>query len=105
DIEKFDSYQQIEVLRLLANVVKHAEGNSCQLLHNKRPDFFERKDPLFSNTMSLQPLPVDLPLGGADIYVSLDDIREFIDSIKKFWNEFWVKEEEINMVSGQTRLL
>ncbi len=102
DITTFSSYDQIKVLRLLANTVKHAEGDSCQSLHEQRPDFFERKDPFFKEIQSPSRLPVELPLGGAGIFVSLDNIKEFINAIKDFWNEFWVKVEETNMASRQT---
>lgn len=41
DIEKMKCWNQIKELRLLVNVIKHAEGNSADRLRKIRPDYFE----------------------------------------------------------------
>ena len=40
DIEKFSSWAKVNELRLLANAVKHADGDSCTELKGLRPDLF-----------------------------------------------------------------
>ncbi|OGO76911.1 MAG: hypothetical protein A2Y23_08770 [Clostridiales bacterium GWB2_37_7] len=41
NIESMKCWEQIKELRLLVNVIKHAEGNSADRLRKIRPDYFE----------------------------------------------------------------
>lgn len=41
DIESMKCWEKIKELRLLVNVIKHAEGNSADRLRKIRPDYFE----------------------------------------------------------------
>lgn len=88
DITEFSSWSKIDELRLVANTVKHAEGDSAQKLHGQRPDLFEhpdlRKQGLSFGTSNPH---VFLPLPGEDLYVSLEDIRQYRDALLEFWKE------------------
>lgn len=88
DIEAFDSWGQIDELRLLSNVVKHAEGQSSRALHAKRPALFKAPGlPDFGQWNLARPR-VFQPLLGEDVYVSVEDVRRFRDALTKFWSEF-----------------
>ena len=87
DIKNFASWSKIDELRLVANTVKHAEGNSSYKLREIRPDLFI--NPLFSqNPFPLQGFDsVFQPLVGDDLYVSLQDIKDYCDHLVQFWKE------------------
>jgi hypothetical protein len=40
DIRFATFYRQLDILRLIANVVKHSDGKSCDELFAKAPDMF-----------------------------------------------------------------
>ena len=88
DIEIFLSWQKIDELRLVANAVKHGVGSSAIELHKKRPD-------LFTNPISKMHLPklntdyydLYLPLAGEDLYLSIEDLKNYADAIPTFWDE------------------
>jgi|SRR5215472_13366004 len=48
DLRALNSWNSINELRLLANVVKHAEGNSSEELRELRPDLFAHPDLMLS---------------------------------------------------------
>ena len=77
DIESFKSWQKIDELRLVANTVKHAEGDSAKDLRDIRRDFFEFPDQ-----------PIAQPLLGEDVEVSVEDIKNYRDHLVQFWEEF-----------------
>jgi hypothetical protein len=88
DITKFQCWLDLEELRLLANTVKHAEGDSAKKLHTLRPDLFER--PSFGLSLlgkRSSPPRVYSPLMGEDVYVSVQDLRRFANSVEQFWKE------------------
>jgi hypothetical protein len=90
DIAKFSSWLKLDELRLVANTVKHAEGDSAQKLRAKRPDLFQHpwlkgRFDLFSGASTR---PAFLPLAGQDIYISLADIKDYRNAILTFWREF-----------------
>jgi len=87
DIKTFSAWAKIEELRLAANAVKHAEGNSAKKLHTLRPDMFQNPhlDKLeFPNARNFQ---VFQPLVGEDLYVSLKDIHDYRATLITFWQE------------------
>jgi len=87
DIKTFSSWAKIEELRLVANAVKHAEGNSAKRLHTLRPDMFQNPHldqlglPKTRNSRIFQPLV------GEDLYVSLTDIHDYCETLTTFWQE------------------
>lgn len=86
DVTSLASWGKVDELRLVANTVKHAEGESAQKLHELRPDMFER--PQIAGIAFASRTPrVFQPLVGEDLYVSLDDVREYRDSVVNFWQE------------------
>ena len=88
NVEGISSWAKVEELELLANTVKHAEGDSAQKLSTKRPDHFVHPalpKPLFNLGVSSR--PPFLPLAGENLYVSLEAIKEYRDAIVAFWEE------------------
>ena len=87
DIKNFACWSKIDELRLVANTVKHAEGPSSDRLREIRSDMFI--NPLFSqDPFPLQGLDsVFQPLVGDDLYVSLQDIKDYCDYLVQFWQE------------------
>jgi len=88
DLESLPSWRKLDELRLVANVVKHAEGDSAEQLRIARPDLFEAP--------SLNELDIEvtcgkptifLPLAGEDLYVGAEDIRSYEKAIASFWDE------------------
>lgn len=87
DITTFSSWAKIDELRLLANTVKHADGNSSKRLHELRPDMFQNShlDKFgFSDTRNPH---IFQPLIGEDLYVSLTDVQEYSATLISFWQE------------------
>jgi hypothetical protein len=88
DITAFSSWPKIDDLRLVANVVKHGEGDSAQRLRRERPALFENPEIKKLGLSSGRVNPrVFLPLAGEDLYVSLADIKEYRDAVVGFWEE------------------
>jgi hypothetical protein len=87
-VENFNSWSKIDELRIVANTVKHADGQSAQELKSKRPDLFSRTtNPPFITPHSIPPGPVRTPLAGDSLYITQDELNKFIDAVKEFWNE------------------
>jgi hypothetical protein len=84
DVAKFPEWASLNELRLLANCVKHAEGNSCGQLAKLRPDLFERP------TVGLSfkgPRPfVERPLSGEGVYFSVAEFDKMAGRLKRFWD-------------------
>ena len=88
EVTAFQCWSKIEEFKLVANVVKHAAGNSAEGLMRVRPDLFSppyNQDSLHSFQGS--PDQVFMPLGGNDLYVSLDDLRGYQQAVIAFWDE------------------
>lgn len=86
-IDKFRSWPKIKELRILANAVKHADGDSCEQLKRLRPDLFCYPDPPeVKNPFPLRP-EVFEPLSGTAIYVSDEDFDTYVKAVKEFWSE------------------
>jgi hypothetical protein len=91
DLHRFETWPAINELRLLANTVKHAEGESAQRLHEIRPDFFRQAGfPELGEWVTRWKPRVFQPLAGKDLYVDAKDIKLYLESLLKFWEEFWV---------------
>jgi hypothetical protein len=88
DAEKLDGWLDIEELRVVANVVKHAEGNAAARLRALRPQMFvhpEDRDapPDFGDAHSID--HVYRPLSGNDIYVTDGDLVRYCGAAESFW--------------------
>ena len=89
DIEKFSSWTKVNELRLLANTVKHADGDSCAELKGLRPDLFvspHRQNDRYALELA-QVTPVIQPLAGEDVYVSPEEFAKYVEAVKMFWEE------------------
>jgi hypothetical protein len=84
DVESLESWDKVCELRLVANTVKHAEGKSAGELHKMRPDMFRHPQAAGIDDSRMSPR-VFQPLAGEDLYVSLEDVREYCDSAVRFW--------------------
>jgi hypothetical protein len=88
NVEVFPCWHKIDEMRLVANAVKHAEGDSSEELRARRPDLFrdpllQKFDlPLWDNAPSNR---VFLPMVGEDIYIPLEEIQQYRDAIVDFW--------------------
>lgn len=84
DITKFSVWPKIEMLRHLANAIKHGEGKSSDELLGMAPDLFE-----MSAVSGDWPISgrVYTPLLGDDICVKSAHIIEFADALEGFWIE------------------
>lgn len=89
-IETLSTWAKIEELKVVADVVKHAEGRSANKLRPLRPDLFNlhaiQKETFFNFGNSTH--DVYLPLAGQDIYLSIDDLRAYSSALVSFWQEF-----------------
>lgn len=88
DIETAPGWSRLEELRLVANVVKHAEGRSAEDLRAVNPDYFREpmlRQPEFAGIPSSD-RQVGTPLAGEDIYVTKDDYDGFVTAVTEFWD-------------------
>lgn len=89
DVEGFRSWPSISMYRLLANTIKHADGDSAEALKHLRPDWFVpeffRQDEL-GDAFRYKPQVYE-PLAGEDIYVDVKDLDEFVSATDLFWEE------------------
>lgn len=85
DITKFRCWSKIDELRLVANTVKHGEGGSAQQLRSIRPDLFN--DPSIKDLWPDAKPGINfyMPLAGEDLFVTIDDIGNYKDSLVEFW--------------------
>lgn len=75
-IKELDVYNRIDELRLLQNVLKHAEGMSKKELFKKRPDYFTTKESVFA---MYQNTIID-----ATLNISNEDLKDYVATIKEF---------------------
>jgi hypothetical protein len=87
DIAALPSWPTIDELRLVANTVKHAEGNSARQLHALRPELFEHPNVNLGPAFRSATPRVFQPLAGEDLYVSLRDVQQYRDALIRFWTE------------------
>jgi hypothetical protein len=88
DVTLFASWQQLQVFRLLANAVKHAEGSAAAQLRAQKPEWFTpaafRSDPLQGMLMSSS---LYEPLAGEDLYLGAEDLEPLVRHARDFWTE------------------
>jgi hypothetical protein len=88
DVEKFGGWSTIEELRLVANTVKHAEGNSAIQLRRPRPELFIHPAKR-EGSAAVKPIKsrIRKPLFGEDLYLTPDDFSRYTEAIVAFWTE------------------
>lgn len=88
NVEVLPCWHKIDEMRLVANTVKHAEGDSSEELRVRRPDLFrdprlqEFDLPELGNAPSTR---VFLPMVGEDLFIPLEEIQLYRDAIVDFW--------------------
>ena len=90
DLTKLPAGPKIEQLRLLANSVKHGEGDSVEKLRIIRPDLFQ--DPKIRDLLPDFPeiytaWAVHLPMAGEDIFVTTQIFDDFSQAANAFGEE------------------
>jgi hypothetical protein len=97
DLDSLEFFQKIEILRLVANVIKHAEGRSADKLKGFEPDYFKPdKGILPLEIPSYVEIEVELPLTGEDIKIPLADFNQYCEDVKAFWGELGERLIEIS---------
>jgi hypothetical protein len=88
----FQSYPGWDVianeLRLLANAIKHGEGNSAAKLRDLKPDLFRSPyasdDGILRMAKNFVPMKIGMPLNGENIYVPHELLRRYGESVLDF---------------------
>jgi hypothetical protein len=87
DVANLHSWPLIAELKLVANVVKHGEGESADRLREKRPDLFVapslRNEEIRIGTRRIEPV-----LFGQEFFVTTDDFSKYHKCSVAFWTEF-----------------
>jgi hypothetical protein len=78
-------HDAMEELTWVANAVKHAEGRSAEALREARPDLFVRPTAVVLNGFEGKVSALRNPLGGADLFVSEEDLVTYADALKDLW--------------------
>jgi len=74
--DQSDWYKTNTELRLVANTIKHGEGNSSRRLKEIRPEYFETHSSYLTDSK---------------IEISYQDMQSYIEHIKSFWSSFFDK--------------
>lgn len=82
--EKMTAWDKIKELRLLVNVIKHAEGDSEQKLRKLRPDFFTQE--VFGTSYDLMSL-YHTTLLEPTLMIQEKDFIDYFDALVQFWTE------------------
>ena len=86
DITFFTSWARLDELRLLANAVKHADGQSCAQLRVQRPDLFCSPISVETGFPFVRSV-VYQPLAGEGIYLNEVEFKRYVEDVKAFWSE------------------
>lgn len=88
EVKALPSWKMLDELRLVANTVKHAAGDSADQLFKRRPDLFTAPG---LNRMGFgkrdDANQVAQPAAGEDLYLSEADINTYFDAAESFWDE------------------
>jgi len=79
----FDSFPQLDELRLLSNTIKHGDGSSARALKEIKPDLF--RQPEFDITIDL---PLDSTLLEENMHISENDFNRYSVNLSNWWDEF-----------------
>ena len=86
DLSTLSSWPVIEGLHLVANVVKHGEGDSAGKLRKIRPDLFVYPS-LRGKVDPIKTLRVEATLFGQDFFVTKDEFEGYHRGSVVFWTE------------------
>lgn len=81
DIESLQSWDKVNELRLLCNVIKHGDGSAAKKLYKIRPDLFKSEDTdmlrLYKTTLL-----------DHVIQVTEEDLQSYSDALIELWDQF-----------------
>ena len=84
ELGQFTSWARIRV----ANVVKHADGDSARKLKMTRPDLFVHPELRDGVSRAIPPRwPVHHPIIGEGFYIDLDDFDSYLEAAVSFWKQ------------------
>lgn len=100
DLSSLAPWPKIDELRLVANAIKHGEGDSADELRKVRPELFQppslRELPL---NISRPHIPIEMPLAGQDLYVTEPLFSEYCQAANQLFtdiaNHFEAHGEEV----------
>lgn len=90
DFKTSPAWPRVEELEWVANVIKHAEGDSADKLRLRNPGLFvptELRD-ADSDLSTPSPFVVSTPLSGDDLFVSKADYDDYVKDVIRFWEWF-----------------
>lgn len=99
DVKVLTSWPLVHELRLVANVVKHAEGHSAEDLRKLRPELFQLPQ-LKAAGLGMSPARVRKPLFGQDVYITADDFAKYHKGSVAFWTELAERLPDCDWVGG-----
>ncbi len=86
DLDVFEPYIKLELLRLICNVIKHAEGKAADKLKKLKPEYFmPGKYDINLYVPDDVVIPAELPLAGNDLTIPVDDFTQYCEDVKSFW--------------------
>jgi hypothetical protein len=101
DTSKYPCWAKMKELSLVANVVKHAEGNSAQKLRQVRPDLFTAPSIRSDEALSwIAGRHLYSPLSGDDLYVTEADLTGYFDAAQAFWEALASDLQELERARG-----
>jgi len=86
DDSLFIHREKLVELDLVANVAKHAEGQSAERLRALRPELLTHES--LRGTTPAETYgqgPITRPLMGDDLYVGEEDLRAYIEAVDAYW--------------------
>jgi hypothetical protein len=86
DLEKLVEWPKIDELRLVANAVKHAKGDSEAELRVKRPDLFQHpiRAEMGLSGVATREEPLRLPLAGDGLFITEAVFNEYATAVYDF---------------------
>ena len=88
DLYALPQWNELDELRLVANTIKHSDGDSAADLQKRSPDLFVH--PKYETIDQVRfPRPVFGPMAGSDLYVPVARFRLYVSAAQAFWYELW----------------
>jgi hypothetical protein len=89
DVTSIPNSQDLRELRLVANVLKHGEGNSLEELRKMQSRVLEAP-PEGAKKIGEMLFPDSHSISGSPLYLTIDDFDRYVKAALSFWDhEFW----------------
>ncbi len=85
DLTHLTGWSECQVLRLIANTIKHTDGNSADRLRALRPDLFSSGQDFIDVTTRPSPVIRGMPAFGDNIQISPEELDKWFQHIIHFW--------------------